>query len=167
MKSGALVSPPNIYPPCCRLCFDAAQLPSCNNVNNISAISIALALGRVTCQQRVIWPIRSWYQNLVSWMGGIKTKSTDSPTFFFSPRPRLALCFACQLSFFSPRERFNDSLKIPEFTRSCMENHSSVTAWHWKSRVVILIQIILLLGGHCKCYFWDIWLKIYRLPINF
>lgn len=28
------------------------------------------------------WPIGSWYQNLASWMGGIKTKSTGSPAYF-------------------------------------------------------------------------------------
>ena len=53
----------------------------------------------VTCQRSVIWPIRSWYQNLVSWMSSIKTKFTGS-LLFFSPGPCLAH-FACRF-FISP-----------------------------------------------------------------
>ena len=56
---------------------------------------------------------------------------------------------------------FHDSLKISKFTRICMENHSSVTGWQ---KVAFPIQIFLIFGGRCNCYFWDIWLKIYRLP---
>ena len=37
----------------------------------------------ITCQQWVIWPIRPWYQNLVSWMGGIKTGQSTGPLPFF------------------------------------------------------------------------------------
>ena len=32
------------------------------------------------------------------------------------------------------------------------------------ARAVFLIQILLFFGGRCNRYFWDIWLKIYRLP---
>ena len=31
-------------------------------------------------------------------------------------------------------------------------------------RVVFLIQLLLIFSGRCNCYFWDIWLEIYRLP---
>ena len=34
----------------------------------------------------------------------------------------------------------------------------------WVKRVVFLIQILLIFGGGWNCYFWDMWLKIYRLP---
>ena len=37
----------------------------------------------LTCQQSVIWPIRSWHQNLVSWMGGIKTVFRLPQAMFF------------------------------------------------------------------------------------
>ena len=40
-----------------------------------------------TCQQSVIWPIRSWYQNLFSLTGDIKTKSTGYPSLFSHPPP--------------------------------------------------------------------------------
>ena len=59
--------------------------------------------------------------------------------------------------------RFNDSLKLSEFTRSCMGNHSSMIT-RWQLRAVFLIQILLIFSGHCNCYFWDIPLKVYRLP---
>ena len=32
------------------------------------------------------------------------------------------------------------------------------------TRVVFLIQILLICGGRCNRYFWDVGLKIYRLP---
>jgi len=38
-------------------------------------------------QQSTIWTIRSWYQNLFSLMGDIKTKSTGYPSFFSHPGP--------------------------------------------------------------------------------
>ena len=34
----------------------------------------------------------------------------------------------------------------------------------WVAKVVFLIQILLIFGGRCNRYFWDIWLKIDRLP---
>ena len=34
----------------------------------------------------------------------------------------------------------------------------------WVARVVFLIQILLIFGCRCNRYFWDIGLKIYRLP---
>ena len=40
-----------------------------------------------TCQQSAIWPIRSWYQNLFSLTGDIKTKSTGYPSLFSHPPP--------------------------------------------------------------------------------
>ena len=107
----------------CRLCFDGAHLPIvifCNypvrNVNKaISPVKLWCFLCwnvlssktfvctwvylLLTCQRSVIWPIRSWYQNLVSWMSSIKTKFTGSLP-FFSPRPRLAH-FACNF-FYRP-----------------------------------------------------------------
>ena len=46
----------------------------------------------LTCQQSAIWPIRST-RIRISWMGGMKTKSTGSPAFFFSPRPRSSIFF--------------------------------------------------------------------------
>ena len=36
----------------------------------------------------------------------------------------------------------------------------------WVARVVILIQIHLIFSGRYNPYFWDIRLKIYRLPNN-
>ena len=33
----------------------------------------------------------------------------------------------------------------------------------WVTKVFFLIQILLFLGGRWICYFWDIWLTIYRL----
>ena len=49
-------------------------------------------------------------------------------------------------------------MKISKITRICMENHSSVTGWQE------LLFILLNFGGRCNRYFWDIRLKIYRLP---
>ena len=46
------------------------------------------------------------------------------------------------------KERFNDSLKILEFTRICMENHASVTA-----KVVYLIHMLPTFGGRYNRYF--------------
>ena len=46
------------------------------------------------------------------------------------------------------------------FTRICMENHSNMTG------SVFLLQILLIFGGRCNCYFWDIRLKIYSF-VNF
>ena len=34
----------------------------------------------------------------------------------------------------------------------------------WMAKVVFLIQMFLTLGGHCNLYFWDIRLKILKLP---
>ena len=151
----------------CRLCFNAAHLPSCNNVNNISAVLTALALGcysSLTCQQRVIWPIRSWYQNLVSWMGGIKTKSTDSPTFFLS-KAMLGLLRSPTI-FVVPRQRFNDSLKIQKLQGVV-----------WKTTQAWLdgIKSQELFFSYKSFYFWvaianatfEIYGWNYRLPINF
>ena len=55
--------------------------------------------------------------------------------------------------------RFNNSLKILEFTGICMENHASVTWWQF----FFLIQMPLTFGGSCNRYFWNIQLKILRL----
>ena len=33
----------------------------------------------------------------------------------------------------------------------------------WVARVVFLIQILLIFGGRCNHYYWDIGLKMYRL----
>ena len=38
-----------------------------------------------SCQQSAIWPIRSWYQILVSWIGGINRMSTGSLASLSSP----------------------------------------------------------------------------------
>ena len=59
------------------------------------------------------------------------------------------------------KEIFHDSLKISKFTRISMENHSSMTGWQ---KIFFLIQILLIFGGRCNRYFWDIRLKIDRLP---
>ena len=45
------------------------------------------------CQHDDIWPIRAWYQNLVSWNGGIKGISPGSAALSPSPGYRSA-CFA-------------------------------------------------------------------------
>ena len=42
---------------------------------------------------------------------------------------RAQIAFKGDLSSIMLKERFNDSLKILEFTRICMENHASVTGW--------------------------------------
>ena len=107
----------------CRLCFDGAHLLIiCNypvtHVNKaISPVKLWCFLCwnvhvlasktftctwvylLLTCQRSVIWPIRSWFLNLVAWMSSIKTKFTGSLP-FFSPRPHLAH-FACRF-FLSP-----------------------------------------------------------------
>ena len=65
----------------------------CISFNNILAHmgifdgvrNIFIQYSLLDCLQSVIWPIRSWYQNLVSRMGDIKTKSAGSPTSFFPP----------------------------------------------------------------------------------
>ena len=36
----------------------------------------------------------------------------------------------------------------------------------WVAKVVILKQIHLIFSGRYNHYFWDVWLKIYRLPNN-
>ena len=77
------------------------------------------------------------------------------------PRHLKWLCHGCplhfvlkyfQYAFYSTWSR--DRLSV-EFTRSCMEIYSSVT---------FLIQILLIFRGRCNRYFWDIRLKMYRLP---
>ena len=59
------------------------------------------------------------------------------------------------------KEIFHDSFENFKITRICMENH-------WKrdcmAKVVFLIQMLPTFSGRCNCYFWDIWLKICRLP---
>ena len=45
-----------------------------------------------------------------------------------------------------------------------MENHSSLTGW--QEFFFFLIKILLIFGGLCNRYFWDIRLKIFRL-LNF
>ena len=40
-----------------------------------------------SCQQSLIQPIRSWYQELVSWNGGINGMSTGSPAHSLLTRP--------------------------------------------------------------------------------
>ena len=59
------------------------------------------------------------------------------------------------------KEIFHDSFENFKITRICMENH-----WKrdWMAKVVFLIQMLPTFGGRCNCYFWDIWLKIRRLP---
>ena len=52
-------------------------------------------------------------------------------------------------------EIFHHSLKISKFTRICEENHS---------KVVFLIQILLIFDDRCNRCFWDTRLKMYRLP---
>ena len=49
------------------------------------------------------------------------------------------------------KERFNEGLKILEFTRICMENHASVTGW--QNYFVYLIQMLPTFGGSCNRYF--------------
>jgi len=47
-----------------------------------------------TCQQSAIWPIRSWYQNLVIMNGQHQNKVSRLPRLFFSsPRPRSSIFF--------------------------------------------------------------------------
>ena len=59
------------------------------------------------------------------------------------------------------KEIFHDSFGNFNITRICMENH-----WKrdWMAKVVFLIQMLPTFSGRCNCYFWDIWLKICRLP---
>ena len=58
------------------------------------------------------------------------------------------------------KEYFTTVKNISEFTRICVEIHSTVTWW----QVAFLIQILLIFGGHCSRYFSDVLLKIYKLP---
>ena len=59
------------------------------------------------------------------------------------------------------KEIFHDSFENFNITRICMENH-----WKrdWMAKVVFLVQMLPTFSGRCNCYFWDIWLKICRLP---
>ena len=54
-------------------------------------------------------------------------------------------------------ELFSDSLTITKCTRIS-------TVCDWVARVVFPIQILLIFSSHCNRFFWDIPLKIYRLP---
>ena len=56
---------------------------------------------------------------------------------------------------------FHDSLKIFEIYKDLYEKPFKRD---WVAKVVFPIQIFLIFGRRCNCYFWDIWLKIYRLP---
>ena len=48
----------------------------------------------LTCPQSAIWPIRSWYQNLLIMNGRHQNKVYRLPRlFFFSPRPRSSIFF--------------------------------------------------------------------------
>ena len=61
-----------------------------------------------------------------------------------------------------PKKIFHESFgKFSKFTQICMENHSSMIGWQ---KLFFFIQILLIFGGRCNRYFWDIRLKIYRLP---
>ena len=55
------------------------------------------------------------------------------------------------------KEIFHDSFENFEITRICMENHASMTGWQG-------IQMPQIFGGRCNRYFWDMQLKILRLP---
>lgn len=59
------------------------------------------------------------------------------------------------------KEIFHDSFKNFKITRICVENHASVTGWQ---KLLYLIQILPTFGGHCNRDFWDLRLKILRLP---
>ena len=52
--------------------------------------------------------------------------------------------------------------KIFKITVICMENHASVTGW--QKLFFSIIQMLLTFGGRYSRYFWDIRLKILRLP---
>ena len=60
------------------------------------------------------------------------------------------------------KEVFHDSFKIDWLIDKDLYgkpfNHD------WKEKDVFLIQILLIFGGRCNRYFWDIPLKIYGLP---
>ena len=58
------------------------------------------------------------------------------------------------------KEIFHDSFESFEITRICMENHASVTGWQ-----NLIQQMLPTFGGRCNRHFWDIRLKILRLPI--
>ena len=49
-----------------------------------------------------------------------------------------------------------------EITRICMKNHASKC--DWMEKVVFLKQMLPTFGGRCNRCFWDIRLKILRLP---
>ena len=49
-----------------------------------------------------------------------------------------------------------------EITRICVENHASVTGW--RRLFFSYKSLIPTFGGRCNRYFWDIRLKILRLP---
>ena len=61
----------------------------------------------------------------------------------------------------SPVNIFHDSFENFKITRICMENHARVS---WMAKVVFFIQMLSTFGGCCNSYFWDMRLKILRLP---
>ena len=61
------------------------------------------------------------------------------------------------------KEIFHESFKNFETTRICVENHT--LAWlDGKSCFSHHVQMLLTFGGLCNRYFWDIRLKMVRLP---
>ena len=58
------------------------------------------------------------------------------------------------------KEIFHDSFEDFEIYRVFIEYHASVTGW----QKLFSHTMLLTFGGRCNCYFWDIRLKILRLP---
>ena len=56
------------------------------------------------------------------------------------------------------KERFNNSLKISKFTRTCLENLGGKS---FSQKVKF--SFLLISGDRCNRFFWDIRLKFYRL----
>ena len=59
------------------------------------------------------------------------------------------------------KERFNESFKILEFTRRL---YGKPCKRDWMAKFVYLKQMFPTFGGRCNRYFWDIQLKLLRLP---
>ena len=59
------------------------------------------------------------------------------------------------------KEIFHDSLKKFEIYKDLQ---GKPFKHDWVAKVVFLLQIRLIFGGRCNRYFWDIRLKIDRLP---
>ena len=90
------------------------------------------------CQHEDIWPIRTWYQNLVSWNGGIQTYdqiiSHGTPRF---------------MSYYHCRRRWHIMISILQHARN---EHRSVR-WGWFPNMFRFSSFD----------FWECWVSLYSL----